>query len=197
MLGHGGGRGQEEGWRQGQGVGVTIPVPPPKFVATVGAPFVDESLLGYVGRALSVTAVRQVSTMLKLAGAAKPNAAAIPTTLVDAGEIARIATLFGCEPADIASRTYAISEIEHSGSEVAVINKDGTPSHNTARDGIPRHVIDHMVQKKFIKEGYEANIPLVPPGIIEQAEILDGKNREDSLLRAFERFMMSLVLRKR
>jgi hypothetical protein len=40
------------------------------------------------------------------------------------------------------------------GNEVAVINKDGTPSHNTSRDGIPRHVIDHMVKKKFIKEGH-------------------------------------------
>lgn len=83
------------------------------------------------------------------------------------------------------------------GNEIAVINKDGTPSHNTSRDGIPRHVIDHLVTKKFIKEDREANIPLVPPEIIQQAEILDRKNREETLLRAFERFMMSLVFRKR
>jgi transposase len=91
--------------------------PPRKFVATVGAPFVDESLLGYVGRALSVTAVRQIATMLRLADAAKPNAAAIPATLTDPAEIERVATLLGCRPADIATRTYAFGTIEHSGSE--------------------------------------------------------------------------------
>jgi transposase len=96
---------------------MTAPVPPRQFVATVGAPFVDESLLGYVGRALSVTAVRQIATMLRLADAAKPNAAAIPATLTDPAEIERVATLLGCQPADIASRTYAFGTIEHSGSE--------------------------------------------------------------------------------
>jgi transposase len=104
---------------------MTIAVPPRKFVATVGAPFVDESLLGYVGRALSVTAVRQVATMLKLADATKPNAAAIATTLVDPDEIERVARLIGCTPADIASRTYAVRTAEHSGSEA--LNFFGTP----------------------------------------------------------------------
>lgn len=96
---------------------MTIAPSPRQFVATVGAPFIDESLLGYVGRALSVTAVRQVATMLRLADSAKPNASAIPTTLVDPAEIERVATLLGCAPADIASRTYAVSAFEHSGSE--------------------------------------------------------------------------------
>jgi transposase len=96
---------------------MTISVPPRKFIATVGAPFADESLLGYVGRALSVTAVRQIATMLRLADAVKPNAAAITTTLVDAREIERVATLRGCAAAEIASRTYAIGTVEHSGSE--------------------------------------------------------------------------------
>jgi hypothetical protein len=87
------------------------------FVARVGAPFVDESLLGYVSRALSVTAVRQLPTMLRLADAPKPNSVAMPTTLVDPGEIERIAVLFGCEVEDIASRTYAVGTFEHSGTE--------------------------------------------------------------------------------
>jgi transposase len=91
--------------------------PPRKFIATVGAPFVDESLLGYLGRALSVTAVRNLATMLKLADATKPNAVALATTLADQGEIARIATLLGCAPADISSRTYAVGTVAHSGSE--------------------------------------------------------------------------------
>jgi transposase len=96
---------------------MTIAVPPKRFIATVGAPFVDESLRGYLGRALSVTAVRNVATMLKLADAVKPNAVSIATTLTDRGEIERIATLIGCTPEDIASRTYPIGEFAHSGSE--------------------------------------------------------------------------------
>jgi transposase len=96
---------------------MTIAVPPRKFVATVGAPFVGESLLGYIARALSVTAVRNLRAMLTLADAAKPNAAAIATTLVDPDEIDRVATLFGCPPVEITSRTYAMCTIEHSGAE--------------------------------------------------------------------------------
>ena len=96
---------------------MTLASPPRKFVATVGAPFVDESLRGYLGRALSVTAVRNLATMLKLADATKPNAVSIATTLTDPGEIERIATLIGCTPQDIVSRTYRTGEFAHSGSE--------------------------------------------------------------------------------
>jgi transposase len=96
---------------------MTVAVPPRKFVATVGAPHVDESLRGYLGRALSVTAVRNLATALKLADASKGNAVSLATTLVDSDEIARIATLIGCTPEDISSRTYRTGEIAHSGSE--------------------------------------------------------------------------------
>ncbi|UFW48193.1 MULTISPECIES: hypothetical protein [Bradyrhizobium] len=91
--------------------------PPRKFIATVGAPFADESLRGYLGRALSVTAVRNVVKMLKLADAIKPNAVALATTLTDEDEIARIAALIGCTPQDIVARTYRTGEFAHSGSE--------------------------------------------------------------------------------
>ncbi len=96
---------------------MTIIVPPRKFVATVGTPFVDESLRGYLGRALSVTAVRNVATLLKIADATKPNAVSLATTLTDPDEISRIATLIGCKPEDILSRTYPTGEFAHSGSE--------------------------------------------------------------------------------
>lgn len=88
-----------------------------KFIATVGAPFADESLRGYLGRALSVTAIRNVATLLKLAEATKPNAVALATTLTDEREIQRIATLIGCTPEDIVSRLYRPGEFVHSGSE--------------------------------------------------------------------------------
>ncbi|MDH2386395.1 hypothetical protein [Bradyrhizobium sp. CER78] len=96
---------------------MTLATPPRKFIATVGAPYIDESLRGYFGRALSVTAVRNVATMLKVADAIKPNAVSLATTLTDPDEIARIATLIGCTPLDIVSRTYRVGEISHSGSE--------------------------------------------------------------------------------
>ncbi|WLA63779.1 hypothetical protein [Bradyrhizobium diazoefficiens] len=104
---------------------MTITPPLRKFIATVGAPFADESLRGYLGRALSVTAVRNQATLLKLADASKPNAVALATTLTDESEIERIAALIGCTPGDIRSRTYKTGEIAHSGSEA--IDFFGTP----------------------------------------------------------------------
>ncbi|SEI20927.1 hypothetical protein [Tardiphaga sp. OK245] len=96
---------------------MTLALPFKKFIATVGPPHLDESLRGYLGRALSVTAIRNVTKMLKIADATKPNAVALATTLTDAGEIERIATLIGCTPRDIVSRTYRTGEFAHSGSE--------------------------------------------------------------------------------
>lgn len=96
---------------------MTLLTQPRKFIATVGAPYVDESLRGYLGRALSVTAIRNVATMLKLADATKGNAVSLATTLTDEGEMERIATLIGCAPEDIVSRTYRTGEFAHSGSE--------------------------------------------------------------------------------
>lgn len=90
---------------------------PKRFIATVGPPYVDESVRGFLGRTLSVTAVRNVATLLKLADATKPNAVSIATTMTDPDEIARIATLVGCTPQDIVSRTYRAGEFAHSGSE--------------------------------------------------------------------------------
>ncbi|GAB9109851.1 hypothetical protein [Bradyrhizobium diazoefficiens] len=96
---------------------MTLASPLRKFVATIGAPHLDESLRGYLGRALSVTAVRNHATLLKLADASKGNAVSVATTLTDPDEIARIATLIGCTPQDIVSRTYRTGEFAHSGSE--------------------------------------------------------------------------------
>jgi transposase len=108
------------------------------FVARVGAPFVDESLLGYFSRALSVTAVRQLPTMLRLADATKPNSVAMPTTLVDPEEIERIAALFGCTAQDIASRTYAVGAFEHTGTES--LDFFGTKIRRHYREGKLRRV---------------------------------------------------------
>jgi len=61
-------------------------------------------------------------------------------------------------------------------------------------DGLPRHVIDHLVTKKFIKQSLEAHVPLTPPEVIEQAEGLDQRAWENRFLKAFERILMGLVI---
>jgi hypothetical protein len=78
-----------------------------RFAATVGPPHSDESLLGYVTRALSVASVDHLPTALRLAGAAQPkHPLSIATTLKKSDEIARLSHLIGCKPEDIASRTH-------------------------------------------------------------------------------------------
>jgi transposase len=96
---------------------MTLALPAKKFTATVGPPYVGESLRGYLGRALSVTALRNITSLLKLADATKPNAVSLATTLTDEGEIERIATLIGCTSQDIVARIYRTGEFVHSGSE--------------------------------------------------------------------------------
>ncbi|MHC2674471.1 hypothetical protein ACVI1J_006634 [Bradyrhizobium diazoefficiens] len=85
-----------------------LPSDAPRFVATVGPPYPDESLLGFLTRALSGTFVESLSTALRKAHAMRPNPTSIATTLKDETEIARIAHLVGCRPKDIADRTYPI-----------------------------------------------------------------------------------------
>lgn len=94
---------------------MTKSVKMPTFVARVGPPYPDESLLGFVTRGMAVTAVKQLHRALFLADAAKPKSTCIATTLVDNDEIVRLAHLLGCTPEDIASRTYRAGTFEHSG----------------------------------------------------------------------------------
>jgi transposase len=88
-----------------------------RFQAVIEPPFPDESLFGFLTRALSHTAIRSLRRLLQMADAAKPNALAVATTLTNPDEIARIAYLFGCEPNDLGSRTYAIGTLDHSTTE--------------------------------------------------------------------------------
>ncbi|MDA9420970.1 hypothetical protein [Bradyrhizobium sp. CCBAU 53380] len=85
-----------------------LPSDAPRFVATVGPPYPDESLMGYLTRALSVATVDHLAAALRIAGAAKPNPTFIATTLKDQAEIARIAHLIGCRPKEILDRTHPI-----------------------------------------------------------------------------------------
>lgn len=85
-----------------------LPSDAPRFVATVGPPYPDESLMGYLTRALSVATVDHLASALRIAGAARPNPTFIATTLQDQAEIARIAHLIGCRPKDILDRTHPI-----------------------------------------------------------------------------------------
>lgn len=83
-----------------------LPSDAPRFVATVGCPYPDESLMGYLTRALSVATVDRLSAALRLAGVAQRNPNYLSSSLKNKGEIARIAHLIGCEPSDIVARTH-------------------------------------------------------------------------------------------
>jgi transposase len=88
-----------------------------RFRATITPPHADESLLGFVTRALSLTAAPHLKSALKLAGIQKLAPVAIATTLTDAREIAGLATLLNTTPDEIRKRTYAIGTFDHSTTE--------------------------------------------------------------------------------
>jgi transposase len=88
-----------------------------RFVAACISPYPDESLLGFVTRALRLTAVRQLKAGLRVAGATRPEPVAITTTLSDPAQIASLAYAFGCDPEEIRSRTYAPGTFDHSTTE--------------------------------------------------------------------------------
>jgi hypothetical protein len=44
------------------------------------------------------------------------------------------------------------SHIEFRGDQISVINRDGSPSHNTTRNRVPQSVVDFLIDKKLIKE---------------------------------------------
>ena len=88
-----------------------------RFLAHIAPPHPGESLLGFVTRALSLTAAPQLKSALKLAGIEKLAPVAITTTLTDAREIAGLATLLNSTPDEIKKRTYAIGTFDHSTTE--------------------------------------------------------------------------------
>src|ERR1700761_724616 len=88
-----------------------------RFQAYIAPPHPDESLLGFVTRALSLTAAPQLKSALKLAGVHKLAPVAIATTLTDAREIAGLATLLNTTPEEIRKRTYAVGTFDHSTTE--------------------------------------------------------------------------------
>lgn len=61
------------------------------------------------------------------------------------------------------------------GNQVAVINRDGTPSHGTNINDVPRHVIKSLKSKGlvetslYIETAADEDIRFVPPDVIEEA----------------------------
>lgn len=115
------------------------------FVATVGPPYPDESLMGYLNRALSVTFVDNLPAALRIADAAKPNVRALATTLQSETEIDRLSHLVGCKPSDIATRTYRTSS-DSSARRMLVIDFFGTKIRRRYRDALLRRVSPRALQ---------------------------------------------------
>jgi hypothetical protein len=63
------------------------------------------------------------------------------------------------------------THIEFKGQQISVVNRDGSPSHNTTRDRVPQKVIDFLLDKKLIKECQDISTPTggVPRGVIDKA----------------------------
>jgi hypothetical protein len=76
------------------------------FKSDFEPPYLDESLLGFVTRALSHTVVKRVTCALRLAGIAKNAVASLPTTLGDPDAIQRLAMLLKTTPAEISKRIH-------------------------------------------------------------------------------------------
>ena len=89
-----------------------------RFQAHIPPPYPDESLLGFVNRALSLTAVPRIRRALPLAGIEKQSSLAIATTLTDAKDVAALATLLRCDDEAISARVYSIGTFDHSTTEV-------------------------------------------------------------------------------
>lgn len=73
-----------------------------------------------------------------------------------------------------AAHTVGMQQHNHilfKGREISVINRDGSPSHNTSREAIPRHILDHLTTNKFIVENSQhvPGVPLVPSEVVEAA----------------------------
>jgi hypothetical protein len=43
--------------------------------------------------------------------------------------------------------------VQFKGRDVSIINRDGTSSHSTTRDDVPRYILDYLRQNKLIAEG--------------------------------------------
>jgi hypothetical protein len=76
------------------------------FKSDFEPPYPDESLLGFVTRALSHTVVKRVTCALKLAGIANNAVASLPTMLCDPSAIQRLATLLKTTSAEINKRVH-------------------------------------------------------------------------------------------
>ncbi|ABE62190.1 conserved hypothetical protein [Nitrobacter hamburgensis X14] len=76
------------------------------FVAEMPAPLPDESLLGYVNRALQRTLVRNLRQGLRLAGVELPQGFPPNASKLDDSAVAGIAELFKLDPAEVATRRY-------------------------------------------------------------------------------------------
>jgi transposase-like protein len=94
---------------------VTTESPNPKvrpFIAEMPAPHPDESLHGYIDRAAQRTVVRNLGTMLRLAGSTKKTSFPRPFN-TDPEEARGLAALFKLTPHEMLSRLYPWGEFDH------------------------------------------------------------------------------------
>ncbi|SEC42693.1 hypothetical protein SAMN05444164_1811 [Bradyrhizobium erythrophlei] len=60
------------------------------------------------------------------------------------------------------------------GDDVAVVNRDGTPSHNTTTDQVPRWVMDHIKKQGLVESlvtASSAQLPSIPSDLLDRVRI--------------------------
>jgi hypothetical protein len=124
-----------------------LPTISPRFVSTVGLPYLDESLLGYLTRAISISTIDQLPALSRIAKATKRYTSSLATELKDEGEIARLANLVGCAPNDIASRTYRAGQSEHDRTRLELVDFFGTMIRSRLRETKVRRVSPRALQQ--------------------------------------------------
>ena len=84
------------------------------FIASMPTPYPDESLIGYIDRAAQRTVVRNLPTIMRLAGAAKTRHTSFVRPFnIDPQEARGLAMLFSLSPQEILSRLHPWGEFDH------------------------------------------------------------------------------------
>lgn len=59
--------------------------------------------------------------------------------------------------------------VQFKGNDVSIINRDGTRSHNTTRDDVPKYVLDYLRDKRLIAEAKDRKDFGLPQAVIDAA----------------------------
>ncbi len=83
--------------------------------------------------------------------------------------------------------------VQFKGNDLSIINRDGTQSHNTTRDDVPKYVLDYLRNKELIAEAKIRKDFGVPQAVINAAV---GRYRSWSLWARLRRLLKRIAFRQ-